>query len=458
MLVAVAAVFVSSPVAAAPSRERQPKWDPRIVKYVRFVEKERGLRFDQPIPVRFLSDAAFRKAVRDDEEVTASDRRDARAASAQLHALGLAEAGVDLLDAAGDDAEGTVSGFYNQVDERMVIRGKRLDDIDVRVTVVHELTHALQDQRFNFDRIERDIDTTSQDLAYAAILEGDAILVEDAYIGTLSQQEQDAYYADAPEGVEPPATVPAILDAELSAPYVVGPAFIDFVSTRGKKARNRAITRPPPSDEQVIDPVAYVEHQRPERVKTPALEAGERRHGSADELGAVGLYLVLASRLDISEALAAATGWAGDRYIGFTRGGRDCVRATVAADTTGEAKELVAALGHWASRGPAGAATVAPVGPKRATVTACADDAATPPTYESLSAALDVLGERIYFYAGVESPKVDPRDARCLADHFATDPRIVELSYEQDLSAADDQFVADRTTAYARECAVPSPS
>jgi hypothetical protein len=458
-VIAIIAVVVV-PSVAQPISARVPsakRWDPRVVRFVRFVEKERGLKFDHPIPIKFLSERAFRKAVRDDDEVTAGDRRDAGVEAARLHALGLAAAGVDLIDAESDDAEGTVSGFYDQYETRMVIRGKKLDNTDVRVTVVHELTHALQDQRFDFDKIERDINTTAEDVAYTSILEGDAILVEDAYIGTLSKAEQDAYYADIPETVEPPTTVPAILDAELSAPYVVGPAFVDFLAARGEKARNRAIAHPPPSDEQVVDPVAYLEHQRPRRVAAPHLKDGEQRRGTPGQVGAVGLYLVLAARLDPETALRAATGWAGDRYRGFTHFSRDCVRFTIVGDTRRDTDELRTAFVQWGSRGSEGTVSVEPTAKRAISVRSCADDAATPPSYDTLNNALELLGERIYFYSAVAVPGVDPRDSRCLADHFATDPKIVELSYDDDVSAADEQYIADRTTTYARQCGITPP-
>ena len=75
----------------------------------------------------------------------------------------------------------------------MVIRGKNLADVATRVTVVHELTHALQDQHFDLNKLTDATKTSGADTALTALIEGDAVRVENKYVDALSKADQNAY-------------------------------------------------------------------------------------------------------------------------------------------------------------------------------------------------------------------------------------------------------------------------
>ena len=150
---------------------------------MKFVQKARKLEFTHPIPVEFLSDAAFKKRVRhDDAKVTASDRRDAKRYVAELRALGLLQGNVDLIGAEKNLSGVDTLGYYDQDAKKMVIRGKNLADVATRVTVVHELTHALQDQHFDLNKLTDATKTSGADTALTALIEGDAVRVENKYV------------------------------------------------------------------------------------------------------------------------------------------------------------------------------------------------------------------------------------------------------------------------------------
>ena len=154
----VALVVASLGLSAVPAiatTESPDTWDPRVTKYVRFVEQHRKLRFEHPVAVEFLDDGAFVKAYqRDDPKVTKRDRAEAERAAGQLRALGLVAGPVDLIDAESDLGATTTVGFYDQERKQLSVRGTDLTDVDVRVTLVHELTHALQDQRFDLSELD----------------------------------------------------------------------------------------------------------------------------------------------------------------------------------------------------------------------------------------------------------------------------------------------------------------
>jgi hypothetical protein len=450
------------PVVPAGASATPPKsWDPRIREFVKVVERERGLRFDHPIPVEFLDDQAFeRRVLADEQDLTKQDRKLGKQYSGDLYAVGLVEPGFDYnatssaLDAAG------VVGFYDQDTKKMVVRGTDLTDTDVRVTIVHELTHALQDQKFGLTELQDATGSSGAEFALTALIEGDATWVEEAYVASLPQAEQDAYYANRGTGGEEPEVAPVagalVLDALSSAPYELGYWFVDYLRRGGSTARlDRTFRRPPPSDEQVIDPVALVKHERPDAPPAPKLRAGERRRGAPDELGVLTLAMLLGSRLDSRTALAAVTGWKGDTSVGFTRGDRPCVRASIATDNRSEGTELADALEAWAAKGPAGAASVERRGAGVVLDSCGAPDAALP-TQDALSAMFEALSARYLNYEDFSSNRgLTPRDLRCLADFFSTDHELMQL-YDtvapDAITDAQQALIDERGRAYAKQC------
>src|SRR3954452_4130562 len=97
-VLAVGLLVVVAP--AAKGATATPKqWDRRVRAYVRFVEHDRDLKFEHPVPVAFLDDADFVKALDAGDEPTRQDRSDAEHGAAQLRAVGMIGPGVDLLGA-----------------------------------------------------------------------------------------------------------------------------------------------------------------------------------------------------------------------------------------------------------------------------------------------------------------------------------------------------------------------
>ena len=131
----------------------------------------------------------------------------------------------------------------------MVIRGTDIDDVVTRVTVVHELTHALQDQRFDLHQLNGLVRDSGEDFALTASIEGDARFVEEAYYFSLTPEEQDEYDNWDPgdgDGGAPTAPdeatsddIPPVLDVIQSAPYAFGLRFISFLDSIDRASVDR---------------------------------------------------------------------------------------------------------------------------------------------------------------------------------------------------------------------------
>ena len=107
------------------------------------------------------------------------------------------------------------------------MRGSELT-VGRRATIVHELTHALQDQHFNLSR-QGSYSSDDRNAAFEAVVEDDAVRMEDAYVDSLPKVEQDAYDQEQAAGDAAYGAgitgVPDWLSATTDFPYSVGESF-----------------------------------------------------------------------------------------------------------------------------------------------------------------------------------------------------------------------------------------
>jgi hypothetical protein len=289
------------------------------------------------------------------------DRRLLENGAGMFRALGLAEGELDLLDSYQQiSASGTV-GRYQFDDERISVRGADLD-VESKKTLVHELTHALQDQHFDIgERYGEDAEEDPRD-QLEALVEGDAERVEAAWTEQLSAPERAeldaALDATGEEAQGALADVPDSVLTFVQAPYILGRRFIDvLLATDGDDAVDEAFVDPPGPEEHLLDPLSYLDNDQPTDVDPPSLASTEVAIEDFDgEFGALGLFVMLAERIDPLDALVAVDGWAGDAFVAFERDDTTCVRATIDAENPVSGDTLFAALERWRDAMPSASA------------------------------------------------------------------------------------------------------
>lgn len=322
-----------------PAPLTQERIDAVVVELQQFVVKARGLQYKQPVRVTLLDDAAFRARLNEDEE---TDREELEKTTKTLRALKLLDEDVDL-EAAIDSLLGdAVLGFYDPEKDDLVVRGTALTP-NVRSTLVHELTHALQDQWFELDRDDLDDRDDEAGSAFEGLVEGDAVRIEQEYVRTLSSKE-----AAAAEGGEAPdfSDVPRVLLQSVAFPYVYGPRFVEALVKAGGNARvDEAFRRPPETSEHIVHPATYLQGDGLAAVPEPAAEGEVFDRGVVGEFG---LLLILSPVLDGTDLQRAIVGWDGDRYVAWEAGGRLCFRASVRMESAKQASELRDGLRDWA--------------------------------------------------------------------------------------------------------------
>jgi hypothetical protein len=318
--------------AAAPLRP-----DP-LERIVDRVERERGLEFTrEPDPLEVTPEQAQREAIESlDEDYPAARRRtDAEL----LGLLGLLPPGTDLGEAAASTYGEGVAGYYDPRSGRLrIVKGAQTANrVLYEMTVAHELTHALEDQRFDFD-LERLASGDDAALAYTALIEGTATAMMYRYVERRFGPEE-TLGGLAASAFQPTGDLPPFLMAQLLFPYTAGEAFVGRLLELGRDRWtivNAAIRfRPPASTEQVMHPQAYIEVDQPERVSirgpVDALGEGWRTL----HRGTLGEWLTgrLLARAGGTSSGDAAAGWGGDRYALLARGDDRAVVARWTWDT-----------------------------------------------------------------------------------------------------------------------------
>ena len=345
-------------VAAGPSEARTVEVGPDSVPgpaasdleaalpgLLRFVQEARGLPFTAPVQVTLLPDEEFRaRLTEESDEEEAEAREELETTQRVLEGLGLLERGIDLAEAVESLYSDAVAGFYDPETKDLVVRGEQLT-VAVRTTLVHELTHALQDQHFDIDRPELEDRDDEASTGFTGLVEGDAVRVERLYLDSLSRAARKRAEAEelaAGAGIDP--DTPRVLLQLVAFPYLYGPEFATAVFEGGGQVRLDAAYRDPPTtSEQLLHPEAFL-------AGAPALEGPvPEADGEVIDEGVVGeLVLLLILNESGTSGQRAAAGWGGDRYVAWRDGDDTCVRMSFVMDTARDSAELGQALDRLA--------------------------------------------------------------------------------------------------------------
>lgn len=393
-----AAAESTTSTAAPQPKHRKPvkppaEWDEQLAPIAREVESIRGLTFEHPVAVEYLDDAAFRARLKEDDDAqSGSELADERRAEAQLRAVGLIAADVDLGDATEQFQADGVLAYYDPETERVTVRGEDLDPM-TKSTLAHELTHALDDQHFDLDKLDRAADKANAGTTLGALIEGDAERVQQEYVDRLPEDERDEANSGeigASDSIDRTA-IPAAVEVFFGSPYLLGVQMVTLAAEDGGNGTVDELFGDPPRSELAFVDVGTVDDDEdPLVVPKPAVEAGEQQSGRRDSFGAFALYLMLSTAMDPVEALDAVRGWGGDAMVTVKRGDEVCVRANFTGRDGDASTKLTDALRRWSTNGAHPSSTVTTAGPVTTLVTCDGDAPSSDPRGPLLSAEVTV--------------------------------------------------------------------
>ena len=317
------------------------------------VARLRGLSFAHSVTVRSIDRQSLPQVLR--EQMESSIPYSLEEYASVLRALQFVDARTSgLIDKMLDLYQSQVLAFYDPRTHTYVsidplppaVSGLANLQVVRESVAIHELTHALQDQRFHAaEREQKLLKDTDAQLAYHALLEGEASLVMLAWVLEQSGQTLDDVLksdetfhwlqaaAAGGDALIDPAT-PRYFTESMKFPYFEGIKLVAIIYRRGGwKAVDRMHQNPPRSTREVLHPSEYVSRiegaDRPE----PAFEAKRRRAEpvalTVEHLGEFHWRFLVGA--------TASAGWLWDRVLVTPRG-------TVLADTRWESPEQATAF------------------------------------------------------------------------------------------------------------------
>ena len=320
-----AACAVSWLLAAACGRgahaDAQGSYDEAVAKAIPAIEQGTGLKFKRPPVLQERSKEEVRQFLERELGQKMSLQEIAGTQSA-YRLLGLIPDTLDLRKLLLDFYTEQIAGYYDPSSKVLyVVKGSSPEL--VAVTVDHELVHALQDQYTNLDSLLNIKGDADRSLAASAVFEGQATVVglqvalgpnQDLAVLLGWDQLRDQIKQNA-ASMPVLAAAPTFIQETAIFPYVGG---ADFYHRFTQKHRGETPYggNLPTSTEQILHDAAYFGPARddPTRVTLPPPVSATDLY--QDDFGEFQIRVLLANQLkDQAQAVRAAAGWDGDRYM-----------------------------------------------------------------------------------------------------------------------------------------------
>jgi hypothetical protein len=340
-------------------------------------EKYRGLAALRPVPAGTLAEPALREKIK---EAFAKEVSPGELAKIEIgaKAFGFIPESMDLSRYLPEILTSQVAGFYDPEQEYMALVRRSAKGEDARVAIlgnpedaviVHELTHALQDQHFDLQKLQGVDPLSEAATARSALAEGDATLTMTSFL-VQGNVEALAGFGDTlkaflgdpdklaglaadgaaggPRGADFAKAPPWIRDSMLFS-YIQGFAFcLDVRRLGGQKLLDYAFSADPPrSSEQILHPEKWhTRRDNPILLRWPdlAMVLPGWDNAAQGELGEATIQVLLRQGASSREAIAAAAaGWGGDWFTVYRKGSKRVLVWWTEWDSEADAREFLAA-------------------------------------------------------------------------------------------------------------------
>lgn len=360
--------------APAPAQDEQPELlgEERFLDIMAEVEDLRGLEFLRPVDFKTIDAQGVDDYLSGALERTGGKARLEFSGDVARH-LGLVPADMDLELTMRGMLGQQIAGLYDPPTERFYV-ALGLHPAIERVTVAHELVHALDDQHFDLGAaMDARLPNSDWLWAYQAAAEGSATAVHNRWmvnnLGKIGAEGLREVQAQGSRGLE---DAPEFLWKPLLGTYLLGASFLvrSESLTRGQTAvpkpgdADRALSEPPRSSEQILHPKKYwdtshADEPVPLTYRIADLPEGWRTMGE-DVMGELGLAQITSEGdgqgrfeptglLQLQFTNAAATGWGGDRHVLLGYGQRRVLVVDLVFDSEKDLEECRAALDNKAA-------------------------------------------------------------------------------------------------------------
>lgn len=281
----------------------------------------RDLPTTELVPYELIDQSEFRRMFLEDLE---EDAKELALDTRLYQRLGILGPDDDLAQLLTDVFSDIVLGFYETEGNKMyVISDKETFSLNDRLTVAHEVTHALQQYEFDIGGMLDELEGyDDRRMALRSLIEGDALISELLYMLTYFDEDEQAE-VESNRGNQDLAAfraAPVFIQNTITFPYTWGYQFAVYLYLKNNNfgSVNLAYGALPASTEQIIHPEKYDAAEEPVEVSIPdPTELLKPGWAEIDRnvMGELFLRSYLESDLGRETAAMAAAGWGGDEFL-----------------------------------------------------------------------------------------------------------------------------------------------
>lgn len=246
-----------------------------------------------------------------------------RAEELALKKLGLVPAEFDLVGVMVDLLTEQAAAFYDFEKKKLFVLDGG-DPSGQSMIVMHELAHALADQRFDLSKFIKKGKSDDSSLARMAVMEGQAtwlMMESTSRKAGQSLKEMPPAILNAAGGSTDAAAsqypvlaaAPLYIRASLLFPYSEGLRFNHMVLRReGQAGFARVFQQPPVSSQQILHPEMYFANRKPVDAQLPKLQdARDWKVLTSGSLGEFDHAVLIEQHVSKEQATAIAPHWRG---------------------------------------------------------------------------------------------------------------------------------------------------
>lgn len=283
-----------------------------------------GWNVKRRVPSQMLSKDSFRKNV-ESQMKNKSSKQEIRNEEITLKMFGFVPADFNLAQETVDLVSEQAAAYYDYTKKRLFILDSTTGDIEQRLTLAHELAHALADQHHPLGKfLNKGSPDDDAESAREAVMEGQATFLGWDYLAHAEHQDLDEIIkklADDPgNGSSFPvfSKEPLYMRESLVFPYDAGLTFqYAMYKKHGRESFDELFTHPPASTQQIMHPQEYLNDKKPLETKAPVLDQPLVKKFKTLGEGSMGEFdhnILFRTYLPEKESVDAASHWRGGSF------------------------------------------------------------------------------------------------------------------------------------------------
>jgi hypothetical protein len=291
---------------------------------VKVLSEITGWNVKRKVPSQMLSKEAFRKNVESRMKDKGS-KQELRIEEITLKMFGFVPPDFNLARETVDLVSEQAAAYYDYTKKRLYVLDSSGGDLEQKVTLAHELAHALADQHHPLGKyLNKGSPDDDAQTAREAVMEGQATFLGWAYLASIEHEDVDVIIKKLSEQSGNNTNYPVFskeplyMRESLVFPYDAG---LDFqyaiFKKNGRGSFDELFTHPPESTQQILHPSEYLEGIKPLDPKPPALDAKLAKQMKTlgdGSMGELDHNVLFRTYLPEKEAVAAAAHWRGGDF------------------------------------------------------------------------------------------------------------------------------------------------